>query len=79
MDVLLSDVLALPASSKLQLADELAVAAGGMESFVLGLGVGRIVNFEEAVFRMLRKTGDNRICWSKLPISPRKSGFSVIF
>ena len=40
VEVLLSDVLALPASSKLQLADELAVAvAAAVAGLCLGLGV----------------------------------------
>ena len=40
MEVLLSDVLALPASSKLQLADELAVAVAAAAAAAAGLALG---------------------------------------
>ena len=44
---------------------------------LLRVGVGKTVNYDETVYRMLRKTVSNQIFGLKFPIFIRKSGFSV--
>ena len=52
MEVLLSDVLALPASSKLQLADELAVAVAAAAAAGLALGLGVLLALSLILIRL---------------------------
>ena len=52
VEVLLSDVLALPASSKLQLADELAVAVAAAAAAGLSLGLGVLLALSLILIRL---------------------------
>ena len=46
---------------------------------LLRVGLVQMVNYDETVYRMLRKTVSNQIFRLKFPIFIRKSGFSVLY